>query len=68
MRHAVVIEKAGDDYSAFVPDLPGCIATTASVADFEIEIRAAIRFHTDGLRQDSLPVPEPAGIADCVEA
>ena len=63
----MVIEKAGDDYSAFVPDLPDWIATTASTADFEMEIRAAIRFHIDGLRQDSLPVPEPAGITDCVE-
>ena len=68
MRYAVVIEKAGDNYSAFVPDLPGCIATAASVAEIESEIRAAIRFHIEGLREDNLPVPAATSIADYVEA
>ena len=68
MRYAVVIEKAGDNFSAFVPDLPGCIATAASVAEIETEIRAAIQFHIDGLREDNLPVPAATSIADYVEA
>ena len=68
MRYAVVIEKAGDNYSAFVPDLPGCIATAASVADIEIEIREAIRFHIEGLREDNLPVPTATSIAEYIEA
>jgi predicted RNase H-like HicB family nuclease len=68
MRYAVVIEKAGDNYSAYVPDLPGCVATGASVAEVEAEIGAAIRFHLDGLQADGLPVPTPTSIAEYVEA
>lgn len=59
MRYAVVIEKAGENYSAYVPDLPGCIATRATVTETEQHIRAAIRFHIEGLREDGLPVPAP---------
>jgi predicted RNase H-like HicB family nuclease len=68
MRYAIVIEKADGNYSACVPDLPGCVATGATVKAVEAEIRDAIRFHIDGLRQDGLPVPEPTSIADYVEA
>jgi predicted RNase H-like HicB family nuclease len=68
MRYAILIENAGGNYSAYVPDLPGCIATGETVAAVEIEIRDAIRFHIDGLKQDGLPVPEPTSIADYVEA
>jgi predicted RNase H-like HicB family nuclease len=67
MRYAVVIEKAGENYSAYVPDLPGCIATGATVKETEDEIRAAIRFHIEGLRGDGLPVPEPLSLAEYVE-
>jgi len=68
MRHAVVIEKADGNYSAYVPDLPGCVATGATVAEVEGEIREAIRFHIDGLKAGGLPVPAPTSIADYVEA
>ena len=68
MRYAVVIERAGQNYSAYVPDLPGCIATGASIAETEAEIRGAIRFHIDGLREDGLPVPEPSAVAEYVTA
>ena len=68
MRYAVVIEKAGANFSAYVPDLPGCIATGATVGDTEEEIRQAIRFHIEGLREDNLPVPEPSSIAEYIEA
>lgn len=68
MRYAVVIEKAAGNYSAYVPDLPGCIATGATLQAVENEIRDAIRFHIDGLKEDGLPVPEPTSIADYVEA
>jgi predicted RNase H-like HicB family nuclease len=67
MRYAVVIEKADGNYSAYVPDLPGCIATGETVAAVESEIRDAIRFHVEGLRQDGLPVPAPTSIAEYVE-
>jgi predicted RNase H-like HicB family nuclease len=68
MRYAIVIEKADGNYSAYVPDLPGCVATGDSVAEVEAEIRDAIRFHIDGLKEDGLPVPTPTSIADYVEA
>jgi predicted RNase H-like HicB family nuclease len=68
MRYAVVIEKAGNNYSAYVPDLPGCIATGATVAEVEAELRDAIRFHIEGLKADCLPVPEPVSLAEYVEA
>ena len=68
MRYAVVIEKAGDNYSAYVPDLPGCIATAATVEDIEREIRDAVRFHIDGLREDGLPIPPSVSRAAYIEA
>ena len=68
MRYAVVIEKADGNYSAYVPDLPGCVATGATVEDVEAEIRAAIRFHIDGLKVDGLEVPAATSIAEYVEA
>jgi predicted RNase H-like HicB family nuclease len=67
-RYAVVIEKAGGNYSAYVPDLPGCVATADTVEAIEAEIRDAIRFHIEGLAADGLPVPEPTSIAEYVEA
>jgi predicted RNase H-like HicB family nuclease len=60
MRYAIVIERAGENYSAYVPDLPGCIATGATISEVEAEMREAIAFHLEGLRADGLPVPEPA--------
>ena len=67
MRYAVVIEKAENNYSAYVPDLPGCVATGDTVKAVEIEIREAIRFHINGLKEDGLAVPVPTSIADYVE-
>lgn len=68
MRYAIVIEKAGYNYSAYIPDLRGRIATGATVAETELEIRDAIRFHIDGLREDGLPGPGPVSRAKYVDA
>jgi predicted RNase H-like HicB family nuclease len=68
MRYAIVIEKAEGNYSAYVPDLPGCVATGSTVQEVEQEMRAAIRFHIDGLMEDGLPVPRATSIAEYVEA
>ena len=68
MRYAVVIEKADGNYWAYVPDLQGCVATGASGAEVEVEIRAAIRLHIDGLHEDKLPVLAATSIAENVEA
>lgn len=68
MRYAVVIEKAGSNFSAYVPDLPGCIATAKTVPQVEAGIREAIRFHIDGLLEDGLAVPLPVSLAEYVDA
>jgi len=68
MRYAVVIEKADGNYSAYVPDLPGCIATGVTVSEVEAEIREAIRFHIEGLKADGIAIPAPTSIAEYIEA
>ncbi|MGH8576430.1 MAG: type II toxin-antitoxin system HicB family antitoxin [Gammaproteobacteria bacterium] len=67
MRYAVVIEKAEGNYSAYVPDLPGCVATGSSVEEVETRIREAIEFHLDGLHEDGVPVPEPSSHVEYIE-
>ena len=68
MRYAVVIEKADTNYSAYVPDLPGCVATGATVEAVEREIKRAIRFHLDGMRQDGAQIPQPSAVCEYVDA
>jgi predicted RNase H-like HicB family nuclease len=67
MHYAIVIEKTEGNYSAYVPDLPGCVATADTVEAVENEIREAIRFHIDGLKEDGLPIPPPTTIAAYAE-
>ncbi len=67
MRYAIVIENAGGNYSAYVPDLPGCVATGATVEETEQAIREAIEFHLDGLREDGNPIPPPSSRVEYVE-
>ena len=59
MRYAIVIEKAPANYSAYVPDLPGCVATGSTVAATKNNIRESIRFHIEGLKEDGFPIPQP---------
>jgi len=59
MKYAVVIERAPHNYAAYVPDLPGCITTGATVEETERNIREAIEFHLEGMREDGLPIPQP---------
>ena len=67
MRYAVVIEAAGDNFSAYAPDLPGCVATGSTLEEAERQIREAIEFHIEGLRADNLPIPPAASRVDYVE-
>ena len=67
MRYAVIIERAEGNYSAYVPDLPGCVATGSTVAEVETEIREAIIFHIDGLRADGLALPVGASQVEYIE-
>ncbi len=67
MRYAIVIEQAGHGYSAYVPDLPGCIATGANKAEVEGLIHDAIGLHLAGLREDGTAVPPPSSQVQYVE-
>ncbi len=67
MRYAIVIERAQNNYSAYVPDLPGCVATGATVQETEAQIREAIEFHIAGLREDGVPIPQPSSRVDYVD-
>jgi predicted RNase H-like HicB family nuclease len=67
MKYAVVIENAGENLSAYVPDLPGCIATGDTASEVEQQIREAISFHLDGLREDGIEIPEPSCAVGYVE-
>ena len=67
MRFAIVIERAEGNYSAYVPDLPGCVATGDTLQDVEAEIRAAIEFHIEGMRKDGLEVPMPQSKVEYIE-
>lgn len=68
MKYLVVVEKAERNYSAYVPDFPGCVATGTTVEETQRNIREAIAMHIEGLREDGLPVPEPQTRAEFVEA
>ncbi len=67
-KYLIVIEKAEGNYSAYVPDLPGCVATGATPDEAGRRIREAIRLHLDGLREDGLPIPEPTSICEYMDA
>ena len=67
MRYAIVIEKADGNYSAYVPDLPGCVATGGSRKEVEQEMHDAIEFHIEGLRLAGEVVPEPQSQASYCE-
>ena len=67
MRYAIVIEKAEDNYSAYVPDLPGCVATGKTQAEAEQQLREAIVFHLDGLRADGEQIPLPTSQVEYID-
>jgi predicted RNase H-like HicB family nuclease len=62
MRYAAIFEKTDSNYSAYVPDLPGCIATGSTLEEVASEIQSAILFHIEGLQLEGLPIPEPKTI------
>ena len=67
MKYAVVIEKAPQNYSAYVPDLPGCVATGGTIEEVTLNIQGAIAFHLEGMREDGDPIPEPQASTVLVE-
>jgi len=66
-RYLVIYEKAKDNYSAYLPDIPGCIATGKTRRETEKNIKEAINFHLEGLKKDGLPLPEPLSSTAYVE-
>jgi predicted RNase H-like HicB family nuclease len=66
-KYLVVLEKANGNYSAYSPDIPGCIATGKTRKEVEKNIREAIMFHIEGLKEDGLPLPEPASFTELIE-
>jgi predicted RNase H-like HicB family nuclease len=66
-RYAIVIEDAGSNLAAYVPDLPGCVATGESVREVEKRIREAIALHLEGMTEDGVPIPEPSSRVEYVE-
>lgn len=67
-KYLVVFEKADGNYSAYSPDLPGCVATGETRKEVEKNIKEAIQFHIDGLREDGAQLPEPTSFVEYVEA
>ena len=67
MRYAIVVEQAATNYSAYVPDLPGCVATGNTINEVEEQIRQAIVFHLEGLREDGMPIPLPSSHVEYIK-
>ena len=67
MRYAVVIEKATKNYSAYLPDVPGCVSTGKTVAQTLANLREALEFHFEGMIEDGDPIPDPQTLCDYVD-
>jgi len=64
----MIIEPGARNYSAYLPDLPGCVATGQTIDEVRERMRVAIELHLEGMREDGLPIPQPTTLADYVEA
>lgn len=67
VRYAIVVEDAGSNFAAYVPDLPGCVATGDTVEEVGRMIRKAMVMHLEGMAEDGLPIPEPSSTVEYVE-
>jgi len=67
MKYLIVIEKTETGYSAYSPDLPGCVSTGATAAEVECNMHDAIDFHLDGLKQEGFPIPPPSSASAYVD-
>jgi predicted RNase H-like HicB family nuclease len=68
MRYVMIIEEGERNYSAYIPDLPGCIATGKTIEEVKQRMYKAVELHLRGMREDGLPIPEPTSRVDYVEA
>ncbi len=67
MRYAILIEKAESNYAAYVPDVPGCVATGSTLDEVKQQIQEALLFHFEGMLEDSEPIPSGTTLCDYVE-
>lgn len=67
MKYLIVIDRTATGYSAYPPDLPGCIAAASTREDVEREMKGAIAFHLDGLKADGMPIPQPSSSSSYVD-
>lgn len=65
-NYLIIIEKVNNNYSAYLPDVPGCVATGKTLSEVKRRIRKALQYHIIGLQEDGLPIPKPAAVADYV--
>ena len=68
MRYMMIIEEGERNYSAYLPDLPGCIATGKTIEEIKQRMSEAVMLHLRGMREDGLPIPEPTNYVEYVEA
>ncbi|HEY7785364.1 MAG TPA: type II toxin-antitoxin system HicB family antitoxin [Pyrinomonadaceae bacterium] len=68
MRYAMIIESGERNYSAYLPDLPGCVATGKTIDELRRNMTEAVELHLQGMREDGVPIPKPTTIADYIEA
>lgn len=66
-KYLVIYEKTSNNYSAYSPDIPGCIATGTTRKEVEQNIKEAIHFHIDGLKEEGQPFPKPISFTDYIE-
>jgi predicted RNase H-like HicB family nuclease len=67
MRYAIVLEKSKKNYAAYVPDVPGCIATGTTAAETVEQMRSALQFHLEGMQEDGEPIPDPVTLVEYVD-
>lgn len=67
MKYTIIIEEGKNNYSAYVPDLPGCVSTGKTIEEVKENIQEAIKFHIEGLKEDGEEIPRPVSIGDFVE-
>jgi predicted RNase H-like HicB family nuclease len=67
MKYTIIIEKGASNYSAYIPDLPGCVTTGSTIDETMQNMKEAIDFHIEGLLLEGLPVPPPSTITETIE-
>ncbi|MCX6164542.1 MAG: type II toxin-antitoxin system HicB family antitoxin [Ignavibacteriae bacterium] len=67
MKYTVIIEKGEKNYSAYIPDLPGCVSTGDTIEEIKKNILDAVEFHIQGMKEDGEPIPEPTTLNDYIE-